>query len=492
MGKRAVDVGVCLSALLGAGGAPASRRFLADEATRVDLAAPYLASLGRARIEQARGKSVLIALPGQLAAAMALIALDGVARRLVLCPPDVPETHMPAVLRSAAVDMVVTEWPLPGGGAARWDDVVVAPGPPMDGHPMRQATEWVLFTSGTTGRPKMVSHSLESLAGHLRLSATSATRSGDGPVWCTFYDIRRYGGLQILLRALVAGGSLVLSCAGEAPGAFLARAAAAGATHFLGTPSHWRRALMSEAAHLISPSYVRLSGEVADQMILDRLRATYPGARIVHAFAATEAGLAFEVVDGLAGFPASLVGSAGFPASLVGSAGFPASLVGGGSLHADIDVREGALLVRSARTAAGYLDGTVTPIAGADGFVDTGDIVVRRGDRYHFAGRRDGIVNVGGQKVHPEEVEAVVNQHPGVRMSLVRARPNPITGAIVVADIVVAGDAAVIGGAGAALLQDDVRAFCRAHLAPHKVPVSIRIVPNLDIAASGKLVRTRA
>ena len=43
---------------------------------------------------------------------------------------------------------------------------------------------------------------------------------------------------------------------------------------------------------------------------------------------------------------------------------------------------------------------------------------------------------MGGLKVHPEEVEAVINRHPQVRMSLVRTRKNPITGALVVADIV--------------------------------------------------------
>ncbi len=75
-------------------------------------------------------------------------------------------------------------------------------------------------------------------------------------------------------------------------------------------------------------------------------------------------------------------------------------------------------------------------IAEADGFVDTGDMVELRGDRYYFVGRRDGIINVGGLKVHPEEVEAVINRHPGVRMSLVKARKSPITGAVVVADVV--------------------------------------------------------
>ena len=75
-------------------------------------------------------------------------------------------------------------------------------------------------------------------------------------------------------------------------------------------------------------------------------------------------------------------------------------------------------------------------LADDDGFVDTGDIVERRGERYYFVGRRGGIINVGGLKVHPEEVEAVINRHPQVRMSLVRPKRSPITGAIVVADVV--------------------------------------------------------
>ena len=63
-------------------------------------------------------------------------------------------------------------------------------------------------------------------------------------------------------------------------------------------------------------------------------------------------------------------------------------------------------------------------------------MVELRGDRYIFAGRRGGIINIGGLKVHPEEVEAVINRHPRVRMSLVRPKRSPITGAIVIADVV--------------------------------------------------------
>jgi hypothetical protein len=64
---------------------------------------------------------------------------------------------------------------------------------------------------------------------------------------------------------------------------------------------------MSPAADRIAPQYVRLSGEIADQAILDNLRVFYSDAHVAYAFATTEAGVAFDVNDGLAGFPASLI-----------------------------------------------------------------------------------------------------------------------------------------------------------------------------------------
>ena len=122
-----------------------------------------------------------------------------------------------------------------------------------------------------------------------------------------------------------------------------------------------------------------------------------------------------------------------------------------------------------------------------DGFVDTGDMVERRGDRYVFAGRRGGIINVGGLKIHPEEVEAVINRHPQVRMSLVRPKQNPVTGAIVIADVVLKADCARAGGE--LQIKNDILELCREALPRHKVPAAISIVPALDVGATGKLAR---
>src|SRR5262249_31656744 len=289
-------------------------------------------------------------------------------------------------------------------------------------------------------------------------------------VWGTFYDVRRYGGLQVLFRAILGGGSFVLSSFGESLSQYLDRLGAHHATHVLGTPSHWRRALMSPSACEIAPQYTRLSGEIADQTILDSLHAFYPHARIGHAFASTEAGVAFEVTDGLEGFPASIVD---------GSTGDVVLKMEGGSLR-----------VRSPGTAKGYVGQNATILADDEGFVDTGDMVERRGDRYYFLGRRGGVINVGGLKVHPEEVEAVINRHPAVRMSAVRSRRSPITGSIVVADVVLKVEPdSSSASVSTAELKGEILQVCRDALAQHKVPAAIRFVDDLNVGATGKLAR---
>jgi acyl-coenzyme A synthetase/AMP-(fatty) acid ligase len=274
--------------------------------------------------------------------------------------------------------------------------------------------------------------------------------------------------LQIFLRAMLGTGSLILSSADETVAAHLTRLALRGVTHISGTPSHWRRVLMSGAAGAIAPSYVRLSGEIADQAVLDNLHATYPHAAIGHAYASTEAGVGFDVNDGLEGFPASYIDGRG--------------------TAVEMKVESGSLRIRSRRTASRYIGTRGLNLFDNDGFVDTGDMVERRGDRYYFVGRRGGIINVGGLKVHPEEVEAVINSHGDVSMSLVRARRSPIIGAIVSADVVLRE------GAGPVVLRrDEIKAeileICRESLAEHKVPVTIRFVPSLAVTAGGKLSR---
>ncbi|ACA20782.1 AMP-dependent synthetase and ligase [Methylobacterium sp. 4-46] len=455
------DPGSLREALAGAG--ETGGRLLGREAA-IDFAALTRASaLGPAR-DGLAGRAVLVATADQFAAALALIDLDGLARRLLLAPPDLDPAHLPTLLDRAGIEAVVTDL----APAARPDvggrpvHAIGAPRPAAAPAAPRLATEWVLLTSGTTGVPKMVVHDLEGLAGAIRPRPPGEP----APVWSTFYDIRRYGGLQIFLRAVLGGASLVLSAKDEPVAEFLARLGRHGASHVSGTPSHWRRALMSAGLGAFRPSYVRLSGEIADQAVLDALRAAFPQASIGHAYASTEAGVGFEVTDGREGFPESFLGPR----------------AGGVELR----VVEGALRIRSGRTARRYLGEGAPILLDAEGFVDTGDMIEIRDGRCAFVGRRGGIINVGGLKVHPEEVEAVINRHPRVRMSLVEGRRNPITGALVTATLVLDP-----GEASVEAVKAEILAACRAALPAHKVPAVLRVAEALPVTGAGKLARGR-
>jgi acyl-coenzyme A synthetase/AMP-(fatty) acid ligase len=444
-------------------------QFVQDANQRVPLTDLLSGSALYGRGDELLGKSVLLATRNQLPTIASLIELDGVARRIVLCPPDLPLEHFPYVIETAETDGIVTDRAPTHFGKSR--PVVLlpcsrslTPRTPREGAFCE--TEWVLLTSGTTGLPKLVAHTFSSLTAAIQPDGKRAS----GKVWSTFYDIRRYGGLQILLRATLSGASLVLSSADEPTADFLARAGSSGVTHISGTPSHWRRALMSPSATLMNPEYVRLSGEAVDQAILDHLRSVYPQARIGHAFASTEAGVAFDVNDGVAGFPAS---------TLTGTPGVKMKVEGN------------TLRIRSAGNAKTYLGENAPALKDETGYVNTKDVVELKEGRYFFAGRLDGVINVGGLKVHPEQVEAVISRHPDVHMCLVRAKKSPILGALVAAEVVLKTEAASANREVAAI-QESILQLCRESLPPHKVPALVKVVPSLALNGSGKVLRQDA
>ena len=128
-----------------------------------------------------------------------------------------------------------------------------------------------------------------------------------------------------------------------------------------------------------------------------------PDATIAHAFASTEAGVAFDVDDGLAGFPAAL--------SRCAARGHRAEGRGWDAAHPLATAPPRAIWARPPRRSRARTASS-TPATWSSS----------KDGRYYFRGRRGGVINVGGMKVYPEEVEAVLNADPRVRMSLVRAQ----------------------------------------------------------------------
>lgn len=340
-----------------------------------------------------------------------------------------------------------------------------ARGPAGDAAPV--ATLWLMTTSGTTGVPKIVTHSVASLTRSVR-----GTRPEALPVWGLLYDMTRFAGMQVGLQAMTGHGTLAAIDRDAALGAQVAEMAAAGVTHLSATPTLWRRLLMAPGVEELPLRQITLGGEIAEQTVLDAIRARFPRARVTHIYASTEIGVGFAVNDGRAGFPESYL-----------SAEAPAGLA--------MRVEEGMLWLRPPEAHRTRYLGDNQLDTDAEGYVRSGDRVEIRPDaegaRVYFLGRDSGVVNVGGVKVYPERVEAVLTADPRVSLAQVAAKSSPITGNLLVATIVPADPAA-----DRAALKRDLLAHAQAHLEREAVPAMWRFVDHLETNAAGKIVRSQA
>lgn len=262
-----------------------------------------------------------------------------------------------------------------------------------------------LFTSGTTGRAKSAVYSLQRL-----LAGVRHHPHGSQAVWLLSYEPASFAGLQVLLTAAVNGARLL---APERSIHALCSALQSGATHVSATPSFWRALLAALPADpTCTLKVITLGGEACSQPLLDALSQRFPQASVRHIYASTEAGVGFTVADGKAGFPAQWL----------------THPVEGVHLR----IHEGELEIRSARGMLGYAGGTTAEL---DGWLRTGDLVELQADRVQFVGRRDSVVNIGGTKVVPEKVEALLEGVDGVADLCVIAHPNPILGHLLVVQV---------------------------------------------------------
>jgi acyl-CoA synthetase (AMP-forming)/AMP-acid ligase II len=134
------------------------------------------------------------------------------------------------------------------------------------------------MTSGTTGEPKIVAHTLERLASRAVAAGASAPESR----WLLTYQPTSFAGLQVILTAASTGGAIVVASHRE-PGASFDAARAHAVTHVSGTPTFWRSLLMvAEPGSLPSLRQATLGGESIDQPTLDRIRHAFPQSRITH------------------------------------------------------------------------------------------------------------------------------------------------------------------------------------------------------------------
>lgn len=298
----------------------------------------------------------------------------------------------------------------------------------------------ILFSSGSTGKNKASLHDLVPFLEKFKVPR-HAFRT------ITFLLFDHIGGVNTLLYTLSNGGC-VIALEDRSPEA-VCRAIQDHRAQLLPTSPTFLNLLLLSEAHrrfdLSSLELVTYGTEVMPETTLQRFHSIFPGIRLLQTYGLSEVGI--------------LRSKSRSSDSLwvkVGGEGFETRVV------------DGLLEIKAQSAMMGYLNHE-SPFT-EDGWFKTGDAVEVDGEYIRILGRKSEIINVGGEKVYPIEVESVIQLMDEVEDVVVRGEANPITGQIVVA-LVKTKDAEDLKEFRAKLWK-----FCGERLPRFKVPQKVQLV----------------
>ena len=336
------------------------------------------------------------------------------------------------------------------------DSVVVKRLPNKVSHPLydelrrRAHPGLVLFSSGSTGESKAAVHDLVSI-----LEKFTVRRQALRTIPFLLYD--HIGGVNTMLHTLANGGCLV-TVRERSPDEVL-RAVETHRVELLPTsPTFLNLVLISEAYKrhdLTSLKTITYGTEPMPEHTLRRLHQLLPHVRLQQTYGLSEVGILRSKSKDSTSLWVKL-----------GGEGFETKVV------------DGVLHIKARSAMLGYLNAP-SPFT-SDGWLNTGDTVEVDGDYIRILGRKSEIINVGGEKVYPAEVESVIQELEGVAEATVYGEKNPITGNIVCADVT---PTALIGEAEKKQFLAAVRRHCRMKLRAYQVPLRVNLVnekPHTD------------
>ena len=330
----------------------------------------------------------------------------------------------------------------------------------------------VIETSGTTGRPKVVARTQQQACGSAQHSAEALGLGPDDRSLVVLPLCFGYGRDMALLAGLMTGGAAICTSGFDSRRFFEwvddLRATWVAAT----PPMHHALAMLArvtpERAAESSLRLLRSGSAPLERELLESIETAFQAPLLV-AYASTEAGIiASERPPPMPRKQGTVGTSAGAEIVIVGDDG---AVLGPDEL--------GEIVVRSEwANGAPALDVAVP----GDGWMRTGDLGRLDADGFlSITGRVKELINRGGEKVSPTEVEAVLLAHPSVAEAVVFAVPHRTLGEEVAA--------VVVGAGGAALDTDDVRRHAGALLTPNKVPRRIVPVDEIPLSQAGKVQR---
>lgn len=315
----------------------------------------------------------------------------------------------------------------------------------------------ILFSSGTTGQPKAMLHDLD------RLVASYQDKRSRRLSIFLFLLFDHIGGINTLLNILSIGGTATIA-ATKSPD-IVARLIERYRISVLPTsPTFLNLMLIDNVLERYDLSSLRMityGTEPMPESLLLALRGKLPKVKFLQTFGTSETGIMNT-------------------SSQASGSLFMRFQEGDGEYR----VVDGELWLRSATQVMGYLNHSMDSFT-EDGWFKTGDLVEVNADGYlKILGRSKEIINVGGEKVYPAEVESVLMQHPRVKDCKAYGERNGLTGQFVAAEVVLDEE---YGEETPAVLRA-IRQFSREHMDSYKVPVRLKVVEAIRYSARYKKV----
>lgn len=306
-------------------------------------------------------------------------------------------------------------------------------------------SEISIFTSGTTGQPKKVVHSVATLTRAVRLGVKYS-----GQIWAYAYNPTHMAGLQVFFQAFENQNTLV-NVFGKSREEVYQQIADKQITHISATPTFYRLLLPFEKPYE-SVIRVTLGGEKSDQHLYDAIGKIFPNAKINNVYASTEAGSLFAAKGDCFQIPEAI--------------------------RDKFKVVDDELLIHKS------LLGSSESFKFTDDFYHSGDLIEwvdKEAGLFRFKSRKNELINVGGYKVNPGEVENAIMAMEGVRQALVYGKANSILGNVLCADVQLED--------GFTLTELDIKKELASQLQDFKIPRRIKFVEEMSLTRTGKLKR---
>ena len=312
----------------------------------------------------------------------------------------------------------------------------------------------ILFTSGTSGAPKAILHDAEKLLNLYKEKGRKYTTF-------LFMSHDHIGGLNTLLYNLFNGGTLILNDTYNVD-IILSKIEKHCVTLLPTTPSFLNMMLLTNNFNKYDLSSLRLityGTEPMDKRTLTKLNKSFPKIKLRQTYGMTEIGI------------------------------LNIKSKNSGSLEIKINkekndykVIKNILYIKSNTSMIGYLNYS-SPFTN-DGWMNTGDRVIVNGEYITILGRESELINVGGEKVFPIEVENILKEYENVSDAVVYAKENRILGHIVAADIMPINK---VDEENDFILS--IKRYCTERLENYKVPIKINIVNRIELSDRYKKVR---